>query len=191
MLRALAEAPAGLTTPQLTEITGYASSWINALGTTRQLMLKQERQGRVGQAGTVAGNRTRASILWRITEEGRRYVEEALAAAPEPVTAPAQDTPDGPAITATALLLLARHAAAARQRAARKHQQTVSRMLRGFWELMLACAYGEEFDAERAFAYIEEAILYYAHGKIRAGEPLTRFERELVEEDAACREEVS
>lgn len=74
ILRALADAPAGLTTVQLAEIAGGASSWINALGTTRQLMLKQQRQGRVEQAGTEPGNRTRESVLWRITDEGRRYV---------------------------------------------------------------------------------------------------------------------
>ena len=77
MLRALADAPGGLTIPQLAEVAGGASSWINALGTTRQLMLKQQKQGRVEQAGTVEGDRTRPSILWRITEEGRRYVREA------------------------------------------------------------------------------------------------------------------
>lgn len=78
MLRALAEAPGGLTTPDLAElIAPSASSWINALGSVRVLMLKQEKRGRVEQAGTVAGNRTRESILWRITDEGRRYVQEA------------------------------------------------------------------------------------------------------------------
>jgi hypothetical protein len=76
MLRALAGAPAGLTTPQLAEFASSASSWVNALGTTRQLMLKQERLGRVRQAGTVDGDRTRGSALWRITEEGVRYARE-------------------------------------------------------------------------------------------------------------------
>jgi hypothetical protein len=79
MLHALAAAPKGLTTPELAELgAAGASSWVNALGTTRQLMLKQQRQGRVEQAGTVEGDRTRSSVLWRITEEGRRYVREAL-----------------------------------------------------------------------------------------------------------------
>jgi hypothetical protein len=74
MLRALAEHPAGLTTPQLAELASSATSWVNALGSARQLMLKQQRQGRVVQAGTAAGDRTRESALWRITAEGRRYV---------------------------------------------------------------------------------------------------------------------
>jgi len=77
MLRALSDAPAGLTTPQLAELAGGASSWVNALGTTRVLMLKQQARGRVEQAGTVAGNLTRESVLWRITDEGRRYVQAA------------------------------------------------------------------------------------------------------------------
>jgi hypothetical protein len=74
MLRALAEHPAGLTTPQLAELASSATSWVNALGSARQLMLKQQRQGRVVQAGTAAGDRTRESALWRITDEGRRHV---------------------------------------------------------------------------------------------------------------------
>lgn len=77
MLRALAAAPDGLTTPQLAEYASASASWVNALGSVRQLMLKQERQGRVRQAGTVAGDRTRGSVLWRITEEGERYVRDA------------------------------------------------------------------------------------------------------------------
>ena len=76
MLRALAGHPVGLTTPQLAELASSATSWINALGSTRQLMLKQQRQGRIVRAGTVAGDRTRGSVLWRITEEGKRYVAE-------------------------------------------------------------------------------------------------------------------
>lgn len=76
MLRALAAAPRGLTTPQLAEFASSATSWVNALGTTRQLMLKQERLGRVTQAGVAPGNRTRGSVLWRITAEGERYVRD-------------------------------------------------------------------------------------------------------------------
>ena len=76
MLRALADAPRGLTTPQLAEHASSATSWVNALGSTRVLMIKQERLGRVRQSGTVAGNRTRDSVLWRITAEGERYVED-------------------------------------------------------------------------------------------------------------------
>ena len=79
MLRALAAAPEGLTTPELAELgAGAASSWVNALSTTRVLMLKQQKQGRVRQAGTVPGVRTRGSILWQITEEGRHYVQERM-----------------------------------------------------------------------------------------------------------------
>jgi len=80
MLRALAAAPGGLTTPQLAQFASSETSWVNALGSTRVLMLKQQRQGRVVQAGTVAGDRTRESALWRITEDGQRYVREAGAA---------------------------------------------------------------------------------------------------------------
>jgi hypothetical protein len=84
MLRALADAPGGLTTPRLAEFASSAASWVNALGTTRQLMLKQERLGRVRQAGTVAGDRTRGSALWRITAEGEQYVRDATVACPAP-----------------------------------------------------------------------------------------------------------
>jgi hypothetical protein len=77
MLRALAGAPAGLTTPQLAELANSGSSWVNALGTVRQLMLKQEKRGRVKQAGSVPGDRTREVVLWKITEEGLRYVRGA------------------------------------------------------------------------------------------------------------------
>lgn len=76
MLRALANAPGGLTTPRLAEHASSAASWVNALSSTRMLMIKQERLGRVRQAGTVAGDRTRGSALWRITAEGERYVRE-------------------------------------------------------------------------------------------------------------------
>ena len=76
MLRALADAPRGLTTPQLAEHASSATSWVNALGSTRVLMIKQERLGRVRQAGTVEGDRTRPSVLWRITAEGERYVKD-------------------------------------------------------------------------------------------------------------------
>lgn len=98
MLRALAEAPGGLATPDLAElIAPSASSWINALGSVRVLMLKQEKRGRGKQAGTVPGDRTRESILWQITDEGRRYVREAgdsqpKAAAPPPP--PVKPEPD-------------------------------------------------------------------------------------------------
>lgn len=81
MLRALAGHPAGLTTPQLAELASSATSWINALGSTRQLMLKQQRRGRVVQAGTVAGDRTRDSVLWRITDEGKRHLAEHMGSA--------------------------------------------------------------------------------------------------------------
>jgi hypothetical protein len=95
MLRALMTAPRGLTTPQLAEYASSATSWINALGSTRQLMLKQEKRGRVRQAGTAEGNRTRASVVWRITEDGERYVKDADAS-----QAPAvQDDPDAGAAT--------------------------------------------------------------------------------------------
>lgn len=94
MLRALAAAPDGLTTPRLAELAGSGSSWTNALGTVRQLMLKQEARGRVEQAGTAPGDRTRPVTLWRITSEGRRYVREA-GAAPAAEAAPPQ--PDAPA----------------------------------------------------------------------------------------------
>ena len=76
MLRALAEHPAGMTTPQLAELASSAMSWINALGSVRVLMLKQQRQGRVAQAGTMPGDRTRTVLLWRLTEAGRQYVRE-------------------------------------------------------------------------------------------------------------------
>lgn len=77
MLRALADAPDGLTTPVLAEFASSATSWVNALGTTRLLLLKQVRLGRVTQAGTVTGDRTRGSVLWRITDDGLRYVRHA------------------------------------------------------------------------------------------------------------------
>jgi hypothetical protein len=93
MLRALAAAPGGLTTPQLAEHASSASSWVNALGSTRQLMLKQERLGRVMQAGTAGGNRTRPSVVWRITEAGGHYVKDAGASEPPSCPAPAADWP--------------------------------------------------------------------------------------------------
>jgi len=185
MLRALANAPGGLTTPQLTEIAGITSSWVNALGTTRQLMLKQQKQGRVKQAGFTDGDRTRPVALWRITDKGRQYIRGAAEAPPKP--APAQSTSGGGGAPAAGfeLLLLAKLAAAERERVAREHQQAISRMLEGIWNLLLACAYGAEFDAEQAFTYINDAILHYTHGKIRSGEPLTRFERDMVDDYAA------
>lgn len=83
MLRALTNAPGGLTTPQLAVHASAGTSWVNALGSARQLMLKQERLGRVRLAGTVPGERTRTVNLWRITAEGEQYVRDAACPAPE------------------------------------------------------------------------------------------------------------
>jgi len=74
MLAALAAAPDGLATPDLAAYASAEATWVNALGTTRQLMLKQQRAGRVTQAGTAAGERTRDSVIWRITPAGRAWV---------------------------------------------------------------------------------------------------------------------
>ena len=84
MLRALAGAPRGLTTPQLAVHASAGTSWVNALGSARQLMLKQERLGRVRLDGTVPGERTRTVNLWRITAEGEQYVRDAAVACPAP-----------------------------------------------------------------------------------------------------------